>query len=355
MTAKPLTICYFPGRESSYVRTRVLKRGLKEAGAIVYDCSYDKKSVFRYIVGFFRFLKYKHKCDIILVGFLGQFLIPFVRLFTRKKIIFEAFLSTYQTLAFDRKSIKPEGIQASIVRYMEKLSCQLSDMVLLDTHEHINYFIKEYSLDKRKFHRSFLGCDDTIMKQTATPKEDAFLIHFHGEYQALHGTKYIIEAAQLLPDIKFQMVGGGRELEERKKQAHDLGLKNITFIPPVAFFEIPQYMSKANICLGLFGETEKTQLVIPFKVYETLALGKPIITANTPSIKELVTHKENIYLCDCANPKSLAEAITDLKNDPLLREKIAKNGRKIYEEQCSPKIIGEDIIQLANKLLEEKH
>ena len=354
MSYKPISICYFPGRESTYVRTRVFLNGMRQAGIIVFDCSYPKKKIYRNIISFFKFLKYKNKSDIILIGFLGHFFLPFVKLFTRKKIIFEAFLSTYQTLAFDRKSIKPHGFLAKIIRFIEHFDCQLADLVLLDTNQHIQYFIDQYQLNRIKFRRSLLSCDDKLMTPRLNISEDQFIVHFHGEFQALHGAKYIIEAASFIPHVQFRMIGGGKEWQVCYQLAQSLKIKNIEFIPPVRFDIIPEYISSASICLGIFGETQKTQLVIPFKVYETLSMAKPIITADSPAIRELLSHNENVYLCEAANPKSLADAIETLRNDKLLRKKIAENGYRLFKENCTPKIIGEQILEWSNDLLKPK-
>lgn len=351
MTNNNIKICYFPGRESTYVRNRVLIKGMREAGLTVYDCSHPKKNFSRYIIGFLKFLRYKGKSDLIFIGFFGQFLVPLIKIFTRKKIIFEAFLSAYQTLAFDRKSIKPEGFKATIIRYFEKKSCLQADKVLLDTHQHIEYFIKEYHIDKTKFHRSFLSADDSFSGLGNGHSSNEFIIHFHGEFQALHGTQYILQAAKLLPDLKFRMIGGGRELNDCLNLAKELNIQNVNFISPVPFNEISRYIAEASICLGIFGETQKTQIVIPFKIYESLVLSKAIITADTPAVRELLTHEEDIYLCKAANPKSLAEAIETLRTDDLLRKKIAQNAYETYRKKCSPLIVGEEIRALANQLV----
>jgi glycosyltransferase involved in cell wall biosynthesis len=351
MASKEIRICYFPGRESSFVRNRVLINGMRKAGLTVHDCSYHKKNILRYFVGFFRFLRFKSKSDLIFIGFFGQFLVPIVRLFTRKIIIFDAFLSSYQTLAFDRKSVPPKGFIARIIRTVEVLSCKQAAIAYLDTNQHINYYLNEYTLPQNKFKRLLLGADDSLNTPREDNKADEFIVHFHGEFQALHGTKYILDAAKLLPDIKFRMVGEGSELALRKQQTMELGLKNLIFIPSVKFDQIPDLIASASICLGIFGETQKTRLVIPLKIYEALAMQKPIISADTPAVKELLTHKENIYLCEPANSTSLAEAIKTLKDQPDLRQAIAENGYKIFKEQCSPVVIGQQVKDHAEMLL----
>ena len=318
---------------------------------MVHDCSSSKKSALRYFIGFARFLKLKGECDIILVGFFGQFLVPIVRLFTKKKILFDAFLSAYQTLAFDRKVISPKGVTAAIIRFVEKLSCEIADSCLLDTQQHIDYFIKEYGLDSRKFHRSFLGAECAKVRPDSIPRTNEPIVHFHGEFQALHGVKFIIEAAKQLPEIKFRMIGSGRELEACILYCKMLKAENVEFIPTVPFDTVKRYIEAATVCLGIFGETAKAQLVIPLKVYEALAMGKPVITSNTPAIRELLTHGKDVFLCDSADSDDLARAIRTLLTDANLRHKIAINGCRTFLERCSPRMIGQDIANLCEEIL----
>ena len=80
------------------------------------------------------------------------------------------------------------------------------------------------------------------------------------------------------------MIGSGRELEACILHSKTLKAQNIEFIPMCRFETVKSYIKEATICLGIFGETQKAQLVIPIKVYEALAMGKPVITANTPAI-----------------------------------------------------------------------
>ena len=80
-----------------------------------------------------------------------------------------------------------------------------------------------------------------------------------------------------------------------------------------------------DLSLGVFGVTPKTFRVIPSKVYDICAAGVPFITADTPAIREVFTHKKNAYLVPPGNPNALAEAILDLKNDPELRLRISQS------------------------------
>ena len=50
---------------------------------------------------------------------------------------------------------------------------------------------------------------------------------------------------------------------------------------------LAQAINQADICLGIFGNNLKAQLVIPNKIYEAIACGKLVVTANQPAIDEI--------------------------------------------------------------------
>jgi len=346
-----IKICYFPGRESTYARTKVLLKAMRVVGIEVMDCSTSRKSRFRYLIGFLKFLKYKSRSDIVFIGFFGHFLIPLVKLLTRKKILFDSFVSIHLTMVVDRKEIKPNTFLESLTNYFDWLACRLADSVFAGTNQEIEYLTRKGNLNKNKFHRLFVGADDSFLYPQTNPNDAEFIVHFHGEFQTLHGTPYIVEAARLLPDIKFQMIGKGRDWNHCLQKAAQENIKNIQFIPPVPYKELPKYIAKAHVCLGLFGDTVKTQTVIPHKVYEAMAMGKPIITADTPAIKELLTHLKDVYLCQAADPSSLADAIKTLKENAALRKKIAENAYQTFLRYCSPEVLGKEILKQAKELI----
>ena len=344
-----MKVCYLPGRESSYSRTRVILKGMKDAGIEVLDCSCRRRSFFRYIAGFWKFLLYKNRSDVIFVGFFGHFLVPVVKLFTGKKIIFDAFVSVYQTMVFDRKIFKPGGFFAKLARFIDRQSCKLADKVFLDTEQHIEYFAGEYNISRDKFCKLSASADDSVMYPRPDIEGEEFVVHFHGEFQALHGVKYIIEAASMLPDVEFRIIGRGKGFTPCEEMAKEFGLKNVKFIPPVSYEKLAEYICQSSICLGIFGNTQKAGLVIPNKVYEALACGKPVITSDTPAVRKLLTGGKNAVLCNPADPKDLAGSIERLKNDKNLREKIAGNGQRLFKEKSAPLVLGGEIAAVLSR------
>ena len=86
----------------------------------------------------------------VFVGFFGQPLVPVIKKLTSKPIVFDAFLSAYDTMCFDRKKFKPDSCAGGFFYWLDKHSCEQSDRIILDTNAHIDYFLKTFGLPKGK-------------------------------------------------------------------------------------------------------------------------------------------------------------------------------------------------------------
>jgi len=103
------------------------------------------------------------------------------------------------------------------------------------------------------------------------------------------------------------------------------------------------YILSSDICLGIFGGTKKSDLVIPNKVFEAISLQRPVVTGNSSAIREIFEGGKNIFLVEMANPKALAEAILKLKSNQTLYFEMARNGYRLFEEKFKPRIIVKDL------------
>ena len=135
-----------------------------------------------------------------------------------------------------------------------------------------------------------------------------------------------------------KLMGGGRVLDEIPRQ-------NLFLI------EVPEKLAEADVCLGIFGDTEKAQRVIPNKVYEAMAMGKPVITGDTPAARWLLTHREHAFLVPVANSKAIADAVIELMKNRHLRDRLSHNGRQIFLAVATPEILGGELAILCQELV----
>ncbi len=221
-------------------------------------------------------------------------------------------------------------------------------IIVLNNSWHKNYFTTTFKIDPNKIKVLPIGADVTQFKPSNRPNNQVFNVGFYGGFIPLQGTKHIIEAAQILQsetDIQFNLIGTGFEWEKMKRKTTELGLTNINFLGWVAYEDLSAKINEFDICLGIFGDTPKADLVIPNKIYHYSALKKCIITKNTPAIKELFTNQDNIVLTD-NNAQAIAEQILTLKSNADFTDKIATAGHQLITKSYNQQQIAEQFIYI---------
>src|SRR3989339_158388 len=337
-----MKICYFGIYDPGYSRNRVLLKGFKANGIKVVECRSVRSGIIKYLDLLLQYLKIKKDFDFLFVAFPGQTVMVLARFLTRKKIIFDAFTSFYDSAVNDRKTIKRKSFGARKLWWLDKISCCMANLIITDTNENIKYFSETFHVPKENFIRVFVGSDyDSIGSAKGKKERDYFLVHFHGTNIPLQGVEYIMGAAKLLEgeNIKFNMIG-----TKIKNQHQDQDRKNINFIDNVPYENLGEYISGADVSLGIFGATDKAQRVIPNKVYEALAAGTAVITGDTPATRELLTDGVNAIFCRMADPEDLADKILRLRDDLFLRNLVAKKGYELFINKLTHNIIVKNFI-----------
>ncbi len=299
--------------------------------------------------------------DWVFVGFYGQPLVPVVKLLTRKPIIFDAFVSTYDTLCFDRKWFKPNSIGGRLAYWLDRYTCLLADKVLLDTKTHADYFAETFDLPREKLSVLYLGYDNkTFYPREIQPSEGPkqFVVFYYGSFLPLQGIEYIIRAAKLLEcetAIKFEIAGRGSTYRKIRCLARDLATTNVEFIDWIPYHQLPIAIARASICLGgHFSAIGKAQRVIAGKTYQFLAMAKPTIVGDNPANRELFTHKKNVYMCPMADEEALAAAIMALKEGQRLREQIAAEGFRLVTTTLNTEKLSQNLLSIIEKVLPEE-
>lgn len=366
-----MKVCYFGTYDVNRSRNRVIIEGLRQNGIQVVECHADlwrdtadkiravKAGLFapslwrRFLVSYLRLLREYTRVghyDVMMVGYAGHFdvfLAKLLAIVSRKPLVFDIFIPLTEIIVEDRKLACRGSLLARTVYLLDKYSCCLANLVLLDTEAHIQYLHDEFGVDMDKLRRVYVGAEDLYRRRRALRRGDRrpFKVLYFGQYIPLHGINYVIEAAKILEgysDISFELVGDGQTYEEALSLAGRLQVENVTFhrtwLPPQAL--IAEHILPADVCLGIFGDTSQARRVVPSKVFVALAMGKPVITGDSPAAREVLANGQNVLLCEMGNPEALAQVILLLKRDRSLRERIAEEGYKAFQGRFSTKAIG---------------
>lgn len=333
-----MNIVFAAGRELTYPRNSQNIRALKKEYQVDLINSEAHRLSVRLIKSGWQLLWRKFSAnEICFLGFFGQPLVFPVRLHHRGPIILDAFVSTYDTLCFDRRLFNPRSIRGRMTYHLDRLSCQLASSVIVDTKAQAQYFEQTFGIPRAKLKVLYVGCDDQVFHPLTVEPASSPTILFYGTYLPIHGLEIIIEAAHQMTGEKvtFQIIGGGQEQERIRRLANELRLTNIHFLDPVPLENLPEVIARSTICLGgHFGTSEKARRVIAGKTFQCLAMGRPTIVGDNPANHELFTHGENIWMCSMANPSALADAIRHLLGSPRLCVQLGEGGRDIIQRTC---------------------
>jgi len=304
-------------------------------------------------------LKRFSKTDVIYVGYPGHvdvfFAYPIAKLF-RKKLVFNPLLIIYNGFADEQGILNRKSGLARAIKFAESLCYRLCDLVFADTPFQYEHLKNDFNIPAKKLRVLPIGADDTGYKYTSykNTKEKKVHVVYYGLYSPVHGVEHIVEAANILrsdKNISFSFIGQGNTYDENFKKVEALKLTNIKFYHNVAESEHLPIMQSADIFLGFLQKHPSVDRIIPNKVYQGLALGRVVLTADAPVTRSVFAHKENMYLVKPADPKALADAIVELKENPELRTSIAANGYKLYKSKFTPKAVGKQLVDYIKEIV----
>ena len=292
------------------------------------------------------------KTDVIYVGYPGHvdvfFAYPIAKLFG-KKLVFNPLLIVYNGFADEQGILKKKSVLGRAIKTVESICYKLCDMVFADTPFQYEHLKNDFNIPESKLRVLPIGADDTGYKYTLYKNTKGKKVHvvYYGLYSPIHGVEHIIEAANILrndKDVHFSFVGQGNTYEQNFKRANELKLSNVTFYHDIPESEHLPIMQSADIFLGFLQKHPTVDRVIPNKVYQGLALGRVVLTADSSVTRSVFTNKKDAYLCESSNPKALVSAIIELKDNPRLRTSIAAAGYKLYKNHFTPKAVGKQLI-----------
>jgi glycosyltransferase involved in cell wall biosynthesis len=145
---------------------------------------------------------------------------------------------------------------------------------------------------------------------------DARIALYTGSLWEHKGVATILEAAPLLPEVRFLLVGGSPS--EISEWAEDYGdLANVAFPGFVPSRDLWLYLAAADVCLVPNTQEDRTvQYTWPLKVLDAMAARRPIVASDLPALGAILEHGHSALLVPPDQPRALADAIRALLEAP---------------------------------------
>ena len=172
-------------------------------------------------------------------------------------------------------------------------------------------------VDTARFH---IGVSDREVR-VELGLEGRFVVGFAGSLKSWHGVDLLIEAfaAVARPDWSLVIVGDGPQREALEAQAGGAGADlHIVFTGAVSHDRVPQYVSAMDVTVAPFRPVDNFYFS-PLKLFEYLAMGKPVVASDVGQISEVIRDGHNGVLFEPGNARALALALMRVATDEELR------------------------------------
>ncbi len=377
---KPLRVCYFGTYRAGYTRNQIILKGLRsQPDVAVHVChatlwqgiedrvaqasgGWRRPAFWQRVAGAYRRLIRAHRqapdYDVMLIGYPGQFDAYLGRRLAhgRGRPVALDILMSLHLVAEERGLTSAHPTTGRLIFRLERGGLRRPDLLIAENPEYGGYIADKYGLPPERFRYVPHGADETVFHpRPLRPPDDQFRVTYHGGYLPSHGMDVIIGAAALLaddPGVCFHFYGSGPEKERVLDRAAALALPNVTFHGFVSQDELLDSLAQAHVCLGVFGTTRQAQFTVQNKVWEGLAMGRPVVSGDSPTIRAALADREEVYLIPRDNPEALAAALLDLRSNPALREEIAAAGHARYLAGNSIPAIGRQMKEALLTLVE---
>lgn len=264
---------------------------------------------------------------LVVVGFGGQLDVLLAARLCRPRaaLVFAPLVSLTETLVEDRRVFPPGGLRARLVGALDRASLRAADLVLADASAHAEY-LAALGVARERVATWHHGVEPEFEALESRPRVPRRVL-FYGRYLPLHGIDTILGAVARLGDrAEVVLAGDGPERARMEALAAGLGAR-VTWRDEIPHRQLPAELAAASVVLGVFGTGPKAAMVVPNKVYQAAAAGRPLITRDGPALREVLEPGVHCVACPPGDPGALAEAVCGLLEAPAFAEQLGAAAR----------------------------
>jgi glycosyltransferase involved in cell wall biosynthesis len=173
------------------------------------------------------------------------------------------------------------------------------------------------------------NASDLDLFRPADPPE-RFRVSYFGTMGEANDLTSAVDAARLLPEVEFLLVGDGKRRAELERGAPP----NVVFPGPAGGKEeVAELAAGSSACLTLFKDVPVLATNSPNKLFDTFAAGRPAIVNMDGWMRELVEENEAGLYVRAGDARELADRIAWLREHPDEAARMGRNARALAERE----------------------
>ena len=365
--SRPLRVCYFGIYGPRSPRNAMLIKGLRTTGAEVVECRGPLELLpghsrgpgvrgiswrrARYEGGEAvitarriahlarRAAEVRGPIDAVVVAEYNQGLTPLAALLAarhRAPLIVDFALSLWDTAVNDRRSLKPNRPRAIYRRALDVAALRLADRILVETPAMGDHLDALFGGAVDKMAVIQIGAPEWLFAPAPLPErgDRPLLCLYYGTWIPLHGVEHILAAARALrddPRFRFVLVGRGQTRAEMEATYAADPSGNVEFQPFLPQEDLLALLRDSDLCFGIFGTSSKARSVVSNKVWQCLAMGRPVVTGDGPGARSALRDGEDALLVPHGDAEAIAAALRRLADDEQLARRLANGAARLVQ------------------------
>lgn len=261
------------------------------------------------------------------------------KLFRRKPFVFEV-RDLWPELPKKMGIIK-NPLLLGTMTLLEKMSYRFADVLIGLSPGIVNGIEKGLGSKHTNIHMVPNGCDfrvfDTV--QQATRPEDVntddLLVLFSGTHGQANGLNALLDVASQLmmrneKNIKFVLVGQGKEKPTLQKRAEQEQLTNVIFLPPISKIELAKLMHGADLGAQILSNIPAFYYgTSPNKFFDYISASLPVINNYPGWLANMIDENCCGYVVPPEQPDVFADTLIAIAKDKSQLKEKALNARNL--------------------------
>ncbi len=158
-----------------------------------------------------------------------------------------------------------------------------------------------------------------------------FVVTYAGAHGESNDLDVVLGAALILcgnKEIRFVLIGDGKEKPSLIEKSKNMGLENIFFYPSVSKLKMPGILASADVCVAILKPIDAFKTTYPNKVFDYMAAGKPVLLAIDGVIRDVVEAAGAGIFVPPGNSEALASAVEEMWQNPKDVKRMGAAGRE---------------------------
>lgn len=304
-------------------------------------------------------ISFNLKADIIHCNDLDTLIIGvMLKILIKKPLVFDSF----EEYPLMWSAMHPNSkIMIFLLRLLEKYLIKFTDSVIIAEQLYADNIEKKYKIiphlicnfpDLKYFNQSLDGfsiIEKFKLKHNIIISTIGGIGDNRATFELLEAVKYVN-----CEKVKFVFIGKSTPILTKrilsKINALNIEDKVILILDGIKYEDIPKYYKVSDISMALLYPIPTYITSVPTKFYESLAVGVPVIAADTPPIKEIINKYQVGLYVNSKDVKDISSKLNYLIKNKQLRQSMGNNGIIVAQQRFNWSISENELLKVYEEL-----